>query len=361
MAVSSPGSRKIPSHLGHSSTTTSRLTLQKCRIMTIPVSRGQVRRFSGSTFVAGFCSLWSSASPADWSGWSTLRSVHSSNHNPPQPPLQAWIFTSLTAISVIWVPQAGQFMVTPPWPRKLLDALRYKQAIPHRDHRRNPTRVCLNAPGQLSHTTRRGTGVAALEDAPTPQHVVDQEQPTRPQLGHDDIERLGVILFVDVVEDDVERAGRVTQRRDRLPHVKSHHIDQADGGEVVARLAGQLLVPHDMVHGATAVVLHGAREPRGRVAEPRAELEDLSSVAQACQQVAQLSRGGAEEGEAGAPRRRFQLREPHGARRYECVQIRRHARGHEVHPIPPLSVCDKSTSAAARPPSSPPARTTAPG
>src|SRR6266699_5047971 len=149
--------------------------------------------------------------------------------------------------------------------------------------------------------------------------------------------------------------------RSSPPDVKSDHIDQAEGSEVVARLAGQLVVPHDMVHGPTAVFLHGAREPRGRVAEPGAELEDLSSVAEARQQVAQVSRRGADDGEAGASRRRFQLREPRGARRYECVQIRRHAWGHEVHPIPPPSVFDKSTSAAAPPPSSPPARTAAPG
>src|SRR5256885_10745118 len=82
--------------------------------MTMPASRGQLRRFSGSNLTAAFCSMCSNASPADWSGWSTLRSVHSSNHNPLQPPLQAWIFTSLTATSVIAVPQAGQFIVMTP-------------------------------------------------------------------------------------------------------------------------------------------------------------------------------------------------------------------------------------------------------
>src|SRR2546421_1393537 len=121
------------------------------------------------------------------------------------------------------------------------------------------------------------------------------------------------------------------RRRPPPPDVKPHHIGQAEGGEVVARLAGQLVVPHDMVHGATAFFLHGAREPRGRVAEPRAELEDLSSVAESSQEVAQVSRRRTDDGEAGAPRLGFQRGEPRRAWRHEVVQVRRYASGHEVH------------------------------
>src|SRR6059058_2728175 len=117
--------------------------------------------------------------------------------------------------------------------------------------------------------------------------------------------------------------GPSARRSHRLPDVKSHHIGQAEGGEVVARLAGQLVVPHDMVHGATAVFLHGAREPRSRVAEPRAELEDLSSVAESSQQVAQVSRRRTDDGEAGAPRLCFQLGEPRRAWRHERSEERR--------------------------------------
>ena len=123
----------------------------------------------------------------------------------------------------------------------------------------------------------------------------------------------------------------MAQRRHRLPDVKSHRIGQAEGGEVVARLTGQVVVPHHMVHGPTAVFLHGAREPRGRVAEPRAELEDLSSVAESSQQVAQVSRRGTDDGEAAAPRLRFQLGEPRRAWRHEVVEIRGYALRHQVH------------------------------
>src|SRR5438552_18230844 len=110
-----------------------------------------------------------------------------------------------------------------------------------------------------------------------------------------------------------------------------------------------------MVHGPAAVFFNGEGEPSGRMAEPRAGLEDVAGVAEACQQVAQVSRRGADDGEAGAPRLRLQLGEPARARRYECVQIRRHAWGPEVHPTPPQSVFDKSTSGAPPAPSSPPA------
>src|SRR5207244_756484 len=135
--------------------------------------------------------------------------------------------------------------------------------------------VGLNAPRQLPHAAGRGARVAALEDAPAPQHVVDQEQSTRSQLGHDDVECLRVILFVDVVEDDVERPGSASQGRHRLPHVELDHVGQAEGREVVARFAGQPLVPDDMVHRPAAVFFYGAREPRGRIAEPRADLDVL--------------------------------------------------------------------------------------
>src|SRR5437764_4997614 len=56
MPASSPGSRKIPSHFGHSSTTTSRLTLQKWRIITTE-SRGHLRRWFWSTFSDAFCGI----------------------------------------------------------------------------------------------------------------------------------------------------------------------------------------------------------------------------------------------------------------------------------------------------------------
>src|SRR5256885_3296397 len=117
----------------------------------------------------------------------------------------------------------------------------------------------------------------------------------------------------------------------RPPELKPPHMEQAGGGGFVARLAGQLVAPHDMVHGPPAVFLHGAREPRGRVAEPRAELEDLSSVAESSQQVAQVSRRRTDDGEAGAPRLRFQLGEPRRAWRHEVVQVRGYASSHEVH------------------------------
>src|SRR2546426_8018153 len=68
--------------------------------------------------------------------------------------------------------------------------MRNQQAVSHRDHGRNPPRVGLNTPRQLPHPARREARVAALENAPAPQHVVDQEQSTRSQLGHDDVERL---------------------------------------------------------------------------------------------------------------------------------------------------------------------------
>src|SRR2546422_6905088 len=70
-----------------------------------------------------------------------------------------------------------------------------QQAVSHGDHGRNPTRVSLNAPRQLAHAAGRRARVAPLEDAPTPQHVVDQQQPTGSQLGRDDIERLRVVLL----------------------------------------------------------------------------------------------------------------------------------------------------------------------
>src|SRR5207244_2397366 len=255
MPASSPGSRKIPSHLGHSSTTTSRLTLQKCRIMTMPASRGQLRRFSGSNLTAAFCSICSNASPADWSGWSTFRSVHSSNHNPPQPPLQAWIFTSLTATSVIAVPQAGQFIVM------------------------TPSRGCSRYPTTLMAPPRAAQPAGRLA------------------------------------------GGSRTQS----------NAGQAERHEVLPRLAGQPVVPHDMVHDPSAVFLHRTGEPRGRVSEPGAELEDLSSVAETCQQVAQVSCRRADDRKPRAPRLGFQLREPRGTRGHELVQVRCHASRQEIH------------------------------
>ena len=206
-----------------------------------------------------------------------------------------------------------------------------QQAVSHGDHGRNPTRVSLNAPRQLAHTARRGARVAALEDAPTPQHVVDQEQPTGSEFGRDDIERLRVVLLVDIVEDDVERPRSLLQGRHRLPDVELDDIGQAEGHEVLPRLARQPVVPHDMVHDPSAVFLHRTGEPRGRVSEPGAELEDLSSVAETCQQVAQVSRRRADDGKPRAPRLDFQLGEPRGTRGHELVHVRCHASRQEIH------------------------------
>src|SRR6266511_1688108 len=209
-----------------------------------------------------------------------------------------------------------------------------------------------------------GEAVAALQHAAGPCDVIfnDIDKQDYPKA-LDDIERLRVVLLVDIVEDDVERPGSVLQRRHRLPYVELDHISQAEGREVLPRFAGQLLVPDDVVHGPAAVFLHGAREPRGRVAEARAEFEDVSSVAEACQQVAQVSCRGADDGEAGAPRRHLELGEPCGAGGDELVQIRGHASGQEVHGY--ASITDRSAGgisiSCARPPrASPPARTAAP-
>src|SRR5213596_1015111 len=337
--------------------------------MTMPASRGQLRRFSGSNLTAAFCSMCSNASPADWSGWSTFRSVHSSNHNPPQPPLQAWIFTSLTATSVIAVPQAGQFIVMTPsrgcsrYPTTLMAPLRAAQPA-GRLARGSRTQSTAGLPESAASTrARRGARVAALEDAPIPQHVVDQQQPTASQLGRDDIERLRVVLLVDIVEDDVEQPRCLLQGRHRLPDVELDDIGQAEDREVLPGLAGQPVVPHDMVHDPSAVFLHRASEPRGRVAEPGAELEDVSSIAETCQQVAQVSRCRADDGKPRAPRLDFQLGEPRVTRGHELVQVRCHASRQEIHDYASItgqSADGISTNCAGLPRASPPARTAAP-
>src|SRR5204863_7199063 len=93
----------------------------------------------------------------------------------------------------------------------------------------------------------------------------------------------------------------------------------------------QAVCPPDMVHGATTASAHGTREPRSRVAKPRGELEDLSDVAESSQQVAQVPRRRTDDGEAGAPRLRFQLGEPRRAWRHEVVEVRGYTSSHEVH------------------------------
>src|SRR5213083_1124677 len=160
----------------------------------------------------------------------------------------------------------------------------------------------------------------------------------------------------------IRRPPRSTQQRTLFPYTTLFR--SAEGREVLPGLAGQPVVPHDMVHDPSAVFLHGTGEPRGRVSEPGAELEDVSSVAETCQQVAQVSRRRADDGKPRAPRLGFQFGEPRGTRGHELVQVRCHARGQEVHvyaSITGRSGGGISTDCARLPRASPPARTTAPG
>jgi hypothetical protein len=75
-------------------------------------------------------------------------------------------------------------------------------------------------------------------------------------------------VLVDVVEDQVERAGGRSQRLHRLGDVVLDDVLEAERAQMAARLARQLLVPNDVMHRPATILLHRPAEPGGRVAVP---------------------------------------------------------------------------------------------
>ncbi len=82
----------------------------------------------------------------------------------------------------------------------------------------------------------------------------------------------------------------VGERLYRFANVKDDLVGQSQRLEVVPCPAGEILIPHRMMHDPSAVLADGSRQPGGGVPEARAELEHTARPCQPGQEVAKVSR-----------------------------------------------------------------------
>src|SRR5689334_22313493 len=110
-----------------------------------------------------------------------------------------------------------------PWNRRSADrsgtAGGYEEAVAERqDHRFQPV-VLPHQPRDVPHGLSRLVPLAGIDDRAVPQHVVERDDPARPQHAHAVLEVLRVLGLVGVDEHEVVgRVGEPGQHVQRLAH-----------------------------------------------------------------------------------------------------------------------------------------------
>src|SRR4030067_2498309 len=120
-----------------------------------------------------------------------------------------------------------------------------------------------------------------MQESPRPEDVVGDKEASPAQTRDCQVERLGVTLLVNIIQDDVKWAVEFFDNFEGIPDSVINHAVKSAAPEISQRPVAVLLgaVGADYL----SVVAQAAGEPVGRVAESRAHLENAPGAGGNCQ------------------------------------------------------------------------------